>query len=103
MYPREELNRLAVRKAALGLEITLCRADCGHAAARALRPLETLDRIMAFWRRLSPLARFAAVPLGFVLKRTLFRRAKVVGSLLSWGPLVARTIRGIASAVSSRR
>jgi hypothetical protein len=77
------------------------RAQCTQAAAGVLRPLERVDGMLAFWRRMSPIARFAAVPLGFVLKRILFRRSKIVGSLVSWAPLVTGVIRGIKGAVTS--
>jgi hypothetical protein len=102
MFPHEELTRLAAQKIALRREIALCRVQCTHAAARVAQPLEIVDRALAIWRKLSPIARIAAVPLGFIFKRILVRRTKVAGSLMSWAPLVTGMIRGMASAVSSR-
>jgi hypothetical protein len=101
MYPDEDLTRLAGHKAALRRNIVRSRAQCAQAAAGVLQPLERLDRVLAFWRRISPIARFAAVPLGFVLKRVLFRRSKMMGSLVSWAPLVAGVIRGIKGAITA--
>jgi hypothetical protein len=102
MYPHQELSRLAVRKAALRRSIALRRVQCAGAAARVTRPLAWLDRALAFWRRLSPLAAFAAVPLGFLATRTVFPRLKTLGSLLRWGPLVFAAIRRISSVVQTR-
>ena len=51
---------------------------------------------------LSPFTKFAAVPLGFLIKRTLSPRLKVLGSLVKWGPLVFGAMRGVASAFKSR-
>ena len=102
MYPKEELTRLAAHKTALRRGIALRRIQCAEAAARVGRPLAWLDRVLAFWRRLSPLAQFAAVPLGFLVKRTLSSRLKFLSPLLRWGPLVFAAARGISSAVKSR-
>ena len=102
MYPQRELIRLAAHKAALRLGIALRRAQCAEAAARLAQPVAWLDRMLAFWRRLSPLAPLAALPLGFLASRIIFPRAKILGSLLRWGPLVFGAVRGISSAVTTR-
>ncbi len=102
MYPDRELTRLAVHKAALRRDIALRRAQCAEAAARVAQPLAWLDRMLAFWRRLPPLAQFAAVPLGFLVTRTVFPRLKILGSLVRWSPLVFGAVRGISSAVKTR-
>lgn len=102
MYPQQELTRLAAYKVALRRDISFRRIQCVEAAARVARPFEWLDRMRAFWRRLSPLAQFAAVPLGFAVKRTLFPRARFLGPLLRWSPLVFGAARAIGSAVKAR-
>jgi hypothetical protein len=102
MYPQRELTRLTAHKAALRWNITLRRAHCAEAAGRLARPLEWLDRVRSFWRRLSPFAQLATMPLGFLVKRTLFPRRKILGSLVSWGPLVFGAMRRIRSAVKTR-
>lgn len=102
MYPQRELTRLAAYKTALRWGIALRRAQCAEAAARIAQPLDWLDRMLAFWRRLSPLAKFAAVPLGLLVQRTLFSRLKLLGSLVRWGPLVFGVVRGFSSAVKTR-
>jgi hypothetical protein len=102
MYPQRELTRLAAHKAALRWDIALHRAQCAAAAARVAQPLAWLDRMLAFWRRLSPFALFAAVPLGFLVQRTVFPRSKILGSLMRWGPLLFGAVRGIGAAVKSR-
>jgi hypothetical protein len=93
MYPQRELNQLAILKAALRRDIALHRAQCTEAAERVVKPLEWLDRVVAFWRRLSPLAKLAAVPLGLLAKRTLFSKRKVLGSLFRWGPVIFSVVR----------
>jgi hypothetical protein len=103
MYPNQELIRLAAHKAALQRTISLRRVQCAAAMAKATQPLAWLDRMLAFWRRLSPLAQFAAVPLGFLVKRSVFPRLKVLGSLLRWGPIVFAAVRGLGSAIKTRR
>jgi hypothetical protein len=102
MYPDRELTRLAAHKAALQRNIALRRAQCVEAAARVAQPLEWLDRMLLFWRRLSPLAQFAAVPLGILVQRTVFPRVKILRSLVRWGPLVFGAVRGISSAIKTR-
>jgi hypothetical protein len=102
MYPQRELIRLAIHKAALRRRIARHRVECVAAAARVAKPFEWLDRALAFWRRVSPLALIAAVPLGFLIRRTASPRLKLLGSLVKWGPLVFGAVRGASSAVKSR-
>jgi hypothetical protein len=102
MYPDREMSRLAARKVALRRDIALHRAQCAAAAARAVQPLEWLDRALAFWRRLSPLAKFAAVPAGILVQRFVFPRLKILRSLVRWGPLAFGAARVVRRAVQSR-
>jgi hypothetical protein len=103
MYPQPELNRLAAYKVALRRGIAIRRAHCAEATARIAQPFAWLDRMLAFWRRLSPLAKFAAAPLGFLVTRTVFPRRKFLGSLFRWSPLVVGAVRGIRSMASPPR
>ena len=98
MYPDRELTRLAAYKAALRRDVALRRAQCAVAAARVAQPLEWLDRMLAFWRRLSPFVKFAALPLGFLLKRSLAPRTRVLGTLLRWGPPVLGAVWSLTGA-----
>jgi hypothetical protein len=102
MYPQQELTRLTAYKAALLRDIALDRARCVEAAARVAQPLEWLDKMLALWRRLSPLALFATVPLGFLVQRTVFPRLKTLRTVVRWSPLVFSAIRGISSLVTNR-
>jgi hypothetical protein len=99
MYPQRELTRLAAYKTALQWDITLRRTQCAEAAARVVQPLAWLDRMLAFWRRLSPLT---GVLLGWVATRAVFPRRKFLRSLLRWAPLVLGLVRGLGSAVKTR-
>jgi len=102
MYPQRELTRLAAYKTALQWDIALRRTQCAEAAARVAQPLAWLDRMLAFWRRLSSFAPISAVLLGWVVTRTVFPRRKILGSLLRWAPLVFGLVRGLGSAVKIR-
>jgi len=97
MYPESELIRLAAHKAVLRRRIAVRRAECAAAAACLIRPFEWLDRMLGYWRRLSPFVKFAAVPLGFLLKRSAAPRLRVLSTLLRWGPLVIGAVRGLAA------
>lgn len=95
MYPHRELNELAAHKAALRSRIASRRATCGLLATRALRPLAWADTLLSFWRSVSPVARLAVIPLGFLLKRSPARRPRLLGTLLRWAPLVLGALRGL--------
>ena len=97
MYPQRELIRLAAYKAALRRGIALRRAYCATAASRLAQPVAWLDRMVAIVRQLSPVALFAAVPLGVFVQRTVFPRMKILGTLARWGPLVVNAARGFGS------
>ena len=102
MYPQRELIRLATHKAAMRQNIGRRRAHSTAAAARALRPLEWLDQMRAFWQRLSPFAHLAAVPLSLLVQHRPSSRLKVLGSFLRWGSLVFGAVRGLTSPKRSR-
>ncbi|HEX2855717.1 MAG TPA: hypothetical protein VHO24_20950 [Opitutaceae bacterium] len=98
MYPDGQLNELAVHKLMLRQRISLRRRLCVVAARRVSQPLIKVDHAVAQWRRISPFAKMAAVPAVLLLKRTLFRRAKIIGPLLRWGPLAFKVFRGVTAA-----
>jgi hypothetical protein len=97
MYPNGELTRLAARKSALRLQIGHRRLECAHAAAGVERPLAWLARAIAFWRRISPVAKLAAIPLVLLLKRTLLPRAGLFTSLLRWTPAIFSAGRALGT------
>lgn len=98
MHSHRELTALAASKAALRWRITLPRTQCAQTAARVVQPLAWLDPAFARWRQLSPLVKFAALPPGFLLKRSLAPRTRALGTLLGWGPLMSGAVRGLAGA-----
>ena len=98
MYSDRELNRLAAVKAALRHDIARHRRQCVTAAARVAQPLAWVDQLLVLWRRLAPFAPLAAIPLGFLLKRSIAPRPKILGTLLRWAPVVFGAVRGIAAA-----
>ena len=74
MSPRQELNRLAARKALLQARIGVRRLQCQLHAAELEPPLRAADRALAAWRRISPLLKLVGVPAGILLGRELERR-----------------------------
>lgn len=98
MYPQGELKVLAWRKARLRRKIAVQRDDCAEAASRVAEPLAWIDRALAQWRRLSPFLKFAALPLGFVLKRSLLPRTHLLGTLLRWAPAAFGLFRSFKGA-----
>jgi len=97
MYPHRELSRLAAHKAALRRRIASRRAACGGIATRVLRPVAWLDGLLAFGRGVAPFAGLAAIPLGFLLKRSPAPRPRLLGTLLRWGPWVLGAVRGLTA------
>jgi hypothetical protein len=92
MFPHQELTLLAARKSVLRREIAVRRVHCAVVVARLAQPLEWLDRALAFWRRLSPLAKFAALPAGLAVQRFL-PRGKLLRALVRWGPFALGAAR----------
>ena len=95
MYTQRELTAIAAGKATLRRRIFQQRIQCARAAARVVQPLAWLDRAVTHWRRLSPLVKFAAVPLGLLLKRSPAPRLRGLGRMLRWGPFVLGALRGL--------
>jgi len=102
MYSDRELSRLAVHKLWLRRRIALRRTQTAAVAARVARPLAWLDRVVAFWRRLSPFTQIAAVPLGLLAVRSALPRRGVLGLLMRWGPLAFGAVRGLGAVFHSR-
>jgi hypothetical protein len=102
MYPDRELSRLAAHKVALRQNIADHRAQCAAAAARATQPLAWVDRMLALWRRLSPLAEFTAVPLSLLVQRAVSPRLKILRTLVRWSPLVFGVVRVLGRATKTR-
>lgn len=98
MYPQPDLIRLAAHKAVIRRRIAGRRTACGRLTHRVLRPLAWLDQGAGLWRRVSPFARYAAIPLVLMLKRRLPPRPRLLGSLARWAPLVLGAWRALAAA-----
>ncbi|MEO6874488.1 MAG: hypothetical protein ABI222_06660 [Opitutaceae bacterium] len=88
MYPDAELARLELHKSTLRLRIAIRRLEISIAAKEVERPIAWLDRVLAFWRKISPLAKFAAVPAVLLARRVLLKRTGIFGTLLRWGPAI---------------
>jgi hypothetical protein len=102
MYPERELSLLATRKAVLRGKIAHRRIQTSADLAQLTKPLEIMDKAAELWRKIPSLAKLAVVPVALVvLKKTLFRRTKLLSSLLRWGPLAYNAVKGMG-AVSSQ-
>ena len=100
MHPAEELKELLERKARLRARIAVTRQECVAQAGVALRPLACIDRAMERWRRVGPLVKLAAVPVGWLLWRKLRGRGAALGAqALRWLP----TLLGVVRAVRATR
>jgi hypothetical protein len=97
MYGRREMMGLGARKADLRRRIALTRLHCAQDATEALRPVEWLDRMLAFWHGLSPLVRLTAVPLGLIAARAVAPRRTLLAALFRWAPVAAGVLRGLHS------
>lgn len=102
MYTERELIRLAAHKQALRQRIARRRTECAVAIVGVGQPLMWLDRMLSAWHRFSPLMRVAAVPLGFLLKRSARPRPRLLGRLLRWSPVILGAFRVLSAAVTRR-
>lgn len=103
MYPSGELNRLARRKAALHHRIAGTRLRCAAAAGGVARPIDWLDRLMVQWRRISPVAKLAAVPLGLLLRSRFGPRRRGGTSLLGRAFRFVPVALSVARILAARR
>lgn len=95
MYPGGELTELAERKTIVRARIAQRRWECVQASAVLVRPLGWLDRVLDTWRRISPVAKIAGVPLGLALARKLLGGGRLA-SFARFMPLVFQTARAVA-------
>ena len=100
MYPQRELARLAACKVAMRRRIARRRMQWVEHGTVVARPFVWLDRMQEAVRRLSPWIKFGAVPLGFLLRRSLFPRLKFLGPILRWSPLIVPVARGLGLALA---
>jgi hypothetical protein len=88
MYPQRQLTDLDTRKSELRRRICLHRTECIDAATRLAVPLEWVDRVLAFLKRIKPVAMLAAVPIGALVARSESRSLRFLGSIARWAPIV---------------
>lgn len=99
MYPSGELKELARRKEAVRDRLALHRLQYMEAGERLARPIHVIDTLVAQWRRISPFAKLAALPLGLLLKKKLAPKASILSTAIKWLP----TMFGAARAVAGMR
>jgi hypothetical protein len=90
MYPSAELTELGQRKSALRARIAGSRLACSALAGEVARPLNWIDRGIEQWRRIPPMAKIAALPLGLLLRRAVFpaKKTHLAGKAVRLLPLV---------------
>lgn len=97
MYPQVELSRLADTREALCLRIARNRQRCTAAMTEVAAPLAWIDRMLAMWRKISTPVLLAALPLGFLLKRVVSPKRRILGTLMRWGPLLFGVVRSVTN------
>ena len=102
MYPDRELIGLALHRKILRRRIARRRSECIAAATQLARPIAWLDRVVAFWRKLSPIAQIALPSLGALAARKIFSGHKILNLALRWGPWVVGAVRELKSAGARR-
>ena len=95
MYPSGELSNLARRKAVLQARISLDRLRCVALAAEVARPINWLDRALNQLRKISPIVKLAAVPLGLLLSRAVLpgKKRNLMGGAVRLLPLLASALK----------
>ena len=99
MYSEKQLIRLAGMKVLLRQRIALRRSACAEAASRVVKPIEWVDKVCAFVRKISPVALCAALPIGALIQGTSFPRLKAFSFAVRWGPLLFSAVRRVRGAV----
>jgi len=97
MYPSGELTSLARYKAGLRFRIARRRLEFAEAMSQVERPLSWLDRALALWRKIRPIAKLAAIPLALLLRRKIFRHLGFFGSLVRWAPIAFTATRAVSA------
>jgi hypothetical protein len=96
MYPQIDLAILAARKERLRTRIRLRREECAIELDRAMRPVAWLEHAYAQWKSISPLVKFGAIPLGFLLKKKIFPKSGGwIGGLFRWGPMAFNLFKSL--------
>jgi len=102
MYPQPDLRLGTSRKAVLLRAIAHRRVQLADAAARATQPLELLDRVVEFWKRMGPLTQLAAVSVGVFGARRASPRLNTWQSILRWGTIGFSALRVFRSVAANR-
>ncbi|SRR6266540_3574067 len=94
MYPTRELTALALRKRALRQRISVTRWECVALASDVARPIALIDRAIVQWRKISPLVKIAALPLGLLFRRRLMpAKGGFFRNILRWAPMMFSAAR----------
>lgn len=98
MYPSAQLKQLALEKDLLERRIAINRARCIIEWDRVRRPIEIADNVVGQLRRLAPLLKLLAIPLGIAAARRQGRsrapaRRGKLGLLLKWAPVLLGVVR----------
>ena len=96
MYPRQQLNELAARKAVLQTRISLQRARGTLEFASVLPPLKVADALWQRWRALAPAVRNVVLPAAALIFQRQSRRGSWVRSAMRVLPIVQAIRNGLA-------
>jgi len=96
MYPKVDLEILGQRKADLMDRIRSRRADVEVDFDAVMRPVLWAENAYAKWKEISPFVKFAALPLGFLLKRKVFPQSGgIISGLFRWAPLAVNVFKAM--------
>lgn len=104
MYPRGELDRLALRKALLQARITVRRLECLQHAHALARPVRLVDRVWELWQRIGPIVKLVGLPTLLWAGTKMSRRGRgggldgKLGAILKYAPLVMNAARAFTQA-----
>ena len=98
MYAERELRRLADVKSVVRRRIARRRIETIEQTFVVTKPLVWVDLAYGYWKKISPMTKLIAAPVGGWLLGSLFGRHKKTGSLMRWIPTIWNVVSGFKRA-----
>ena len=95
MYPRAELDRLAMRKELLHARIAVRRLQCADYACTLARPLAFIDRVREKYHQFSPWIKLVGIPLGVIVGRRMSKTGHdgKLSAFLKYVPILVQAVK----------
>lgn len=103
MYPRQQLNVLALRKAVVQSRIAARRQDCALHAAEVMRPVRWVDEACHVGRTVLARAGELALPVGMLLAQRFAKPGGKLEKVIAYAPLVMRLAQSFRQRPESSR